>query len=221
MIPTREIRWGYEYEGVQMCHYEIKKRNQDKINTLFRDAKIPDRYQECGWEDYHITKDNQAAIDAAYDLIEGRSSGVIFHGKRGTGKTMLASIIANELAKRGQPVLFTSMPELFDSIRARFSTGNAKDVVDGVKEAPFLILDDMGTEKMTDWVSEQLFIVINHRYNKQLPLIITTNYDPQTFARTLCIMRKDGLDKVPSERIISRLRQMCKFVHLGGGDWRR
>lgn len=203
-----------------MCQYETQKRSQDKINNLFRDAKIPDRYQEANWEDYHITKDNQAAINAAYEVIENQT-GVIFYGHRGSGKTMLASIIANELTKKGQPVLFTSMPELFDNIRARFTTGNAKDVVDGVKDAPFLILDDMGTEKMTDWVSEQLFIIINHRYNNQLPIVITTNYEPQIFARTLCVMRKDGLDKLPSERILSRLRQMCKFVNLGGGDWRK
>jgi len=220
MVPVEVEAKGRTYTVLHMCEYEMRKRGTAKINSVFKDAKIPERYQDCSWQDYHITPANQAAIDAAYDVIDNQA-GVIFHGNRGTGKTMLASIIANELIKKGQAVLFTSMPDLFDSIRSRFSSGDAKDIVDTVKSAPYLILDDMGTEKMTDWVSEQLFIIINHRYNHQLPLIITTNYDPKTFSRTLCIARKESLDKMPAERIMSRLREMCRFVHMGGGDWRK
>ncbi|SHI56142.1 primosomal protein DnaI [Anaerovibrio lipolyticus DSM 3074] len=219
MVPVEEEYYGSVRTRLHFCQYEARKRGQEKVDRLFRDAKIPERYTDCGWSDFHINSHNQEAVNAAYEVIE-KQSGAIFYGNRGTGKTMLVSIIANEMAKNGVPVLFTSVPELFDAIRSRFTTGNAKDIVDGVKDADFLILDDMGTEKMTDWVSEQLFIIINHRYNRNLPLVITTNYDPRTFAAKLCIQSKDGLDKIPAERIMSRLKAMCKFVKVAGGDWR-
>ena len=219
MIPHDEEYMGTIRTRLTPCNYKRTKMERARLDRLFKDAHIPERYADCYFDSFHISKHNQDAVNAAYDVIE-KDKGVIFYGERGTGKTMLASIIANEMNKQGKNALFTSMPELFDSIRARFKEGNAKDIVDGVKDAAYLILDDVGTEKMTRWVSEQLFIIINHRYNKQLPLIITTNYEPKEFARRLCVVDSNGPDRISAERIISRLNEMCKFVRVGGTDWR-
>ena len=70
----------------------------------------------------------------------------------GTGKTKLTSIIANERLKKGLPVLFVSLPELYSGIKANFDKGgNSCELLEIVKKAECLILDDLGASNRTEW----------------------------------------------------------------------
>ena len=105
---------------------------------------------------------------------------LLLRGKYGCGKTHLAAAIANELIARGHPVLFINVPDLLDHLRATF--GPESDVsfdqrFEQVRDSPVLILDDLGTQNATPWAQEKLYQIFNHRYNAQLPTVITTNQD--------------------------------------------
>ncbi len=95
----------------------------------------------------------------------------------GNGKTHLAAAIANEVARRGDSVLFVVVPDLLDHLRAAFNpaAGIPYDKrFKEVKTAPLLVLDDLGTESATPWVREKLYQIFNYRYSAQLPTVITT-----------------------------------------------
>jgi DNA replication protein DnaC len=95
----------------------------------------------------------------------------------GNGKTHLAAAIANYVGANGEPVLFVVVPDLLDYLRASFSpNSNARldKRFDEVKNAPLLVLDDLGTESATAWAREKLYQLFNHRYNARLPTVITT-----------------------------------------------
>ncbi len=107
-------------------------------------------------------------------------------------------------------------------IRRSFGLNTTVETVKAAREAPCLILDDLGAERITEWVGEQLFCLLNYRYNSQLQTIITTNYSTTELAERLTIYNKQGqADDAQAQRILSRIYGMCERVYLGGKDWRQ
>ncbi len=103
---------------------------------------------------------------------------LVLRGGYGCGKTHLAAAIANAAIARGDMPIFTTVPDLLDYLRAAFAPGASEDYAARfrqIREAPLLILDDLGTEQGTPWALEKLFQLLNYRYMARLPTIITTN----------------------------------------------
>ncbi|MBS1253531.1 MAG: DNA replication protein DnaC [Anaerolineales bacterium] len=105
---------------------------------------------------------------------------LVLKGGYGCGKTHLAAAIANYRIKRGYPALFIVVPDLLDHLRAAFSPSGGvtyDERFDSVRTIPLLILDDLGTHAASQWAQEKLYQIFNHRYNAQLPTVITTNHE--------------------------------------------
>lgn len=126
------------------------------------------------------------ALETARAFAEGYVLGnpprpwLVLRGGYGSGKTHLAAAIANYCVERGQPVLFVSVPDLLDHLRAAFAPTSPvryDQRFEEVRTAPVLILDDLGTEAPTPWAQEKLFQILNYRYYGRLPTVITTNHD--------------------------------------------
>ncbi len=120
----------------------------------------------------------ERAVDLAKAYAEEPVNWLVFTGNYGTGKTHLAAAIANERLRRGDRVLFVSVPDLLDYLRAAFSPDSAISYArrfEEVKRIPFLVLDDLGTESATPWAREKLYQLLNYRYNAGLPTVITTS----------------------------------------------
>ena len=125
---------------------------------------------------------NQQQFHAAYDAArvfasEPRRGWLVLVGPSGCGKTHLAVAIANERIKHGQPALYKTTPDLLDDLRSTFNPDyeTAYDQsFDILRNAPLLILDDLGTQSSTAWAKEKLDQLLNHRYSQQLPTVITT-----------------------------------------------
>ena len=118
------------------------------------------------------------AFKTAKDFAENPLLWVVFSGPYGCGKTHLAAAIANYRTGQGFPVLFVVVPDLLDHLRATFNPASpvAYDQrFEEIRQAPLLILDDLGTESATAWAKEKLFQLFNHRYNARLPTVITTS----------------------------------------------
>jgi DNA replication protein DnaC len=133
------------------------------------------------------------------------SANLILSGPTGSGKTSMAYAIGKEIYLLGHKVKIWQSAELFDEMRG---TDQSRDVLDSVKNADLLILDDLGSERKTDWVEERLFLIIDHRWQWKLPVIVTTNLTAEQLP-----------DKV-SERIISRLMDSSTFLVVDGKDYR-
>lgn len=112
----------------------------------------------------------------------------VLMGRNGCGKTHLAAGIANRQMESGQQdIMFVSVPDLLDHLRAAFSpqaTTSYDRRFDEIKNTPLLILDDLGTESATPWAKEKLFQLLNYRYDASLPTVITTFAIVETDAKT-------------------------------------
>jgi DNA replication protein DnaC len=119
----------------------------------------------------------ETAYRVAFEFAKSPDGWVVFMGETGCGKTHLAAAIANFRASQGLPVMFVPVPDLLDHLRATFSPSSAVSYdrrFDEVREAALLVLDDLGTQASTAWAQEKLYQLLNHRYNKALPTVMTT-----------------------------------------------
>ena len=221
MIPVVEVHDGRFSYALKVCRHERSRREKLRIAKLFSSARIPRAYEGDTFADYTVTDGNRKAVEAARWMLAG-GRGVFFYGAKGTGKTKLAAIIANERARAGSPVLFASVPDLMADIRSSFKDGTTSEAVQAVKNTPFLVLDDLGAEKMTEWVGEQLFCIVNHRYNEMLPTVVTSNYSPTRIIAHMATVDGKGnvIDDLQGQRIMSRIYGMCERVEIKGADWR-
>ncbi len=113
---------------------------------------------------------------AAEDFTRDPRGWLVFTGPSGSGKTHLAAAIANRLMEMGQAVFFVFVPDLLDHLRGTFSPESRvsyDDLFQQVRDAPVLVLDDLGSHSSTPWAREKLFQVLNHRFNALLPTVIT------------------------------------------------
>lgn len=102
------------------------------------------------------------------------------HGEVGRGKSGLAAALVNEAVSRGQSGLFRVVPDLLDRIRRTYRNRDAfdaseTDVLESLYVVDILVLDDLGSEKSSEWVGEKLFQVIGHRHDAHKRTIITSN----------------------------------------------
>ena len=114
-------------------------------------------------------------IDA--NLDEGR--GLWFHGDVGTGKTSLAMLIAQAADDAGRSVAVYSVPHLLAEIRSTYDRDSSGysylDLFDRLCTVDLLVLDDLGAEKTTEWVLEQLYSIVNERWQSSGSVLVTTN----------------------------------------------
>jgi DNA replication protein DnaC len=147
-------------------------------------------------------------IDA--NLDGGR--GLWLEGTVGTGKTTLAMLVSRAALDARRSVAIYSLPRLLAEIRATFeadSEGSYVDFLDRLAAVDLLHVDDVGAERTSDWVLEQLYAIVNARYEDERSVIITTN------------LERGPLVEQIKERTVSRLEEMCTLVPLYGEDARR
>jgi DNA replication protein DnaC len=126
----------------------------------------------------------RAAVDDARSFAEQPDGWIVLAGASGCGKTHIAAAVVNRLLDRGEPALFVVVPDFLDHLRAAYQpdAGIAYDeLFERVRNAPVLVLDDLGTQAPTAWAQEKLFQLINHRFNARLPTVVTTNMPPDAF----------------------------------------
>jgi len=117
------------------------------------------------------------AVVAAQQFAEEPSGWLVLCGPSGCGKTHLAAAIANASIEQGRPAFFVVVPDLLDHLRAAYKPGSEvsyDELFEQVRNAPLVILDDLGGHSATAWAQEKLFQLVNHRYNYRLPTVFTS-----------------------------------------------
>ena len=131
------------------------------------------------------------ALRKSLAFSENPQGWLVLAGPPATGKTHLAAAIVNALIEQGREVLYISVPDLLDDLRAGFNPANPLpyvEIFDRVSDAKVLVLDDLGQHNATEWAREKLHQVLNHRFNGQLPTVFVvegavSNLDPVIASR--------------------------------------
>ncbi len=162
---------------------EIERQRYEQLRNLSNLGHLAHLTFETFLPDGHALSPGRAeslrsAFEVASRFAEYPRGWLVLLGVYGCGKTHLAAAIANRLIERGHAVLFVVVPDLLDHLRATFAPNSPISYDERFREvrnAPILILDDLGTQSSTPWALEKLFQILNHRYSARLPTVITSN----------------------------------------------
>jgi DNA replication protein DnaC len=126
----------------------------------------------------HCQEQFGLAHEAAKAFAAAPEGWLVLGGPSGCGKTHLAAAIANYRLVQGYAVLFITVPDLLDHLRATFSPSSPVSYdrrFEELRTAPLLVLDDLGTHSATAWAKEKLYQLFNYRYAARLPTVITSS----------------------------------------------
>jgi DNA replication protein DnaC len=194
---------------------------------LLDEARIPPRYRRCDLETF-VTYPNEKLLSAVRqarrfaDEFPVTLKGLCLIGPPGIGKTHLAvAVLRRVILSKGARGLFYDTRDLLRVIRSTYNPlvrTAEMDILRPVMDADILVLDDMGSEKTSEWVEETMNLIVNTRYNERRHTIFTSNYldTPEDAAeeKDLTLRERIGF------RIHSRLHEMCDFLEYEGADYR-
>jgi DNA replication protein DnaC len=200
-------------------------------------CRIPPRYEHCSLESFTAGNPSlSAALEKAVRYSAGypylgpadEGLGLLLTGDNGVGKTHLAVAVLRELfTAKGARGEFWDFHELIREIKNSYNPETRTtelQVLAPVVETDILLLDDLGAWKMTDWMNDTLFFILNSRYMAKRATLITTNFqdvdakaardaDPST--------RNEFFVERIGQRLRSRLMEMCLVIKMQGQDYRQ
>ena len=180
---------------------------------------IPAKYRGVSFDRPPVTEIEPMVVrvvrsfteDLDANLESGR--GLWLMGDTGTGKTTLAMLVSKTALSAGHSVAIYSLPKLLARIRRTYDAEAGQDsylaLFELLTSVDLLHIDDLGAEKRSDWVLEQLYALINERYETQRSILVTTNLD------------EAALEEQIGPRTVSRLVEICGDpLPLFGADQR-
>src|ERR1700704_6541472 len=222
---------------------------EERASRVMERARIPKRYEHCDFESYvtdrtdgktwtsqHSQSLKQAnLLTQAFvrDYPSSAEKGLLLMGPSGVGKTHLGVASLKELIRRGHAGLFCDYRELLKEIQASYnpaSESTEMGILEPVRTAEVLVMDDLGASKPSAWVLDIIGLVLNAGNNDRRVTIRTTNYfdevpnvepTPRLPGGQRVAVREDSLGDRIGARMRSRLYEMCRTVEVSAPDFRR
>ena len=208
-------------ESARPC--ECRERRIAQARTRGVRTVLPAKYQGVGFDrppiaDMARDPQTRAVFEAVRGYIDDLDTmiadgrGLWLEGDVGTGKTTLAMLVSKKAIEAGHSVAIYSLPRLLARIRRTYD-GDASELsylefFRRLTSVDLLHIDDLGAEKRSDWVLEQLYAIVDERYASNRSMIVTTN------------MEVGDLEEQIGKRTVSRLAEICDTLPLFGHDRR-
>lgn len=222
---TRVEILGQIREPMCLCKCEQEKREAEEERRKRHDAQERvKRLRKVGFPDSEMEKwtfemddmSNEKLSSVArryvehFDQMREKGKGLLLYGSVGTGKTFISACIANALIESGHPCLVTNFARLTNTLTGMYE--GKQEYMDSLNGFDLIVIDDLASERDTEYMGEIVQSIIDARYRTGKPLIITTNLTSDELKYP-----KD----VRKQRIYSRLFEMCVPVEVKGKDRRR
>lgn len=156
-----------------------------------------------------ITNAMKAYVDN-FNTFRKNGKGLLLYGDVGTGKTFFAACIVNALISKGYPCLMTNFSRLTNQIAGMWE--GKQEYIDSLNMFSLVAIDDLGVERDTEYMNENVTTIIDSLYRAKVPMIITSNYTPKQLTES-CEIRK--------KRVYDRMLERCHPVKVNGASRRK
>lgn len=198
------------------CKYKRDYKMQNDKESLIKTLYLPKSVLNADLQNFDTNCDSRRKVfeyivNFVSDIKEGKDvKGLYLHGPFSKGKTYTLACIANELRKNNINSLLIYFPDLVVDLKNAISTSRFEELVNMLKSIDVLMLDDVGSEKMTDWLRDEILgPIINYRLMEGKPLFMSSNLTPNQYKEHLLLN-----DKVKAERITNRLNSLVRQISL-------
>lgn len=198
---------------------ECRRRRVARARSRGISSVIPPKYRGVSFDRPPVTAIEPMVVREVRRYVEGledrlaKGEGIWLMGDVGTGKTTLAMLISKSAIEMGRSVAIYSLPKLLARIRRSYDGTPGEDsylqLFERLSSVDLLHIDDLGAEKTSEWVLEQLYSLINERYEAQRSVVVTTN------------LTQEAMEEQIGARTVSRLVEMCGDPLALFGDDRR
>ena len=211
------------------CKYKKEHLQKEKESTHIHTLFVSKRILNAQLELMDVTTPNRKKIyEHILKFIPKTQSnsfmkGLFIYGDFSTGKTYILGCIANELARNQIESLIIYFPDLVVELKTAIATPRFEELMNYLKSVDVLLLDDLGSENLTNWLRDEVLgPILNYRLMEEKPIFISSNLDPTTeeFLSYLSIT-KTANDKLKGTRIKSRLEGLVKPVELDNPKYKR
>jgi DNA replication protein DnaC len=210
---------GFVIDEVAKTATDCRCRAQQiaAANARSLSAVIPRRFRDVAFERKPVVDMDAGVVRAVRRYVEDvgpnldAGRGLWLMGDVGTGKTTLAMLISKAALEAGRSVAIYSLPRLLAELRKTFDEDSDRsflELLDRLAAVDLLHVDDLGAERTSPWVIEQLYSIVNSRYEERRSMVVTTN-----------LQREELVEQI-GERTVSRLTEMCDELPLFGHDRR-
>lgn len=199
---------------------EEKKRQEEyeeqmrRINRLKEASMMDKKYREVTFDKYEVREENKKVFEMAkkyadrFQDMYKKNQGLLLYGPVGTGKSFTAACIGNYLLDNAKPVIMTSFVKILQDI---WENDREAEYITILNSASLLIIDDLGTERETDYALEKVYNIIDSRVRANKPMIITSNLELNDMMECEDIRKK---------RIYDRILECCYPMYVGGKSFR-
>lgn len=199
---------------------EEKKRQEEyeeqmrRINRLKEASMMDKKYREVTFDKYEVREENKKVFEMAkkyadrFQDMYKKNQGLLLYGPVGTGKSFTAACIGNYLLNNAKPVIMTSFVKILQDI---WENDREAEYITILNSASLLIIDDLGTERETDYALEKVYNIIDSRARANKPMIITSNLELNDMMECEDIRKK---------RIYDRILECCYPMYVGGKSFR-
>lgn len=199
---------------------EEKKRQEEyeeqmrRINRLKEASMMDKKYREVTFEKYEVREENKKVFEMAkkyagrFQDMYKKNQGLLLYGPVGTGKSFTAACIGNYLLNNAKPVIMTSFVKILQDI---WENDREAEYITILNSASLLIVEDLGTERETDYALEKVYNIIDSRVRANKPMIITSNLELNDMMECEDIRKK---------RIYDRILECCYPMYVGGKSFR-
>ena len=201
-----KFRREEEAYKAQMALQEINRNRRD----AFPKAEMENwTFEHDDMSDPRISNAMRAYVDN-FDKLHKQGKGLILYGRCGSGKTFAAACVANALLDRGRSVMVTQFSRIANTLSCM--RDGKQTYLDSFNKYSLLVLDDLGTQRDTEYMNEIVYTIIDARYRANLPMIITTNLSGEDL--------KNPKD-IAEQRVYNRILERCFPIEVNGPDRRR
>ena len=199
---------------------EEKKKQEEyeeqmrRINRLKEASMMDKKYREVTFDKYEVREENKKVFEMAKKYVDRfqdmykKNQGLLLYGPVGTGKSFTAARIGNYLLDNAKPVIMTSFVKILQDI---WENDREAEYITILNSASLLIVDDLGTERETDYALEKVYNIIDSRVRANKPMIITSNLELNDMMECEDIRKK---------RIYDRILECCYPMYVGGKSFR-